>query len=523
MVGPRAPETVLVVEDDDGIAFLQTKSLSKAGYRVESADSESAAFEKLSRGHIDLIILDYRLPAGRTGLDLFADLRAAGQLQPVIMVTGYGDETIVIEALRAGVRDFVIKSSEYLEYLPLAVERVFEQIRLEHRLAEADRQLRQAQKMEAVGKLAGGVAHEFNNLLQAIQGYTRFAMEGLHSDDGRRKDLEQVLAASDRAATLTRQLLGFSRREVLQMADVEPNPGVRDLVKMLHPLIGEHISVQLNLADNVGLVHADAGHIQQMLMNLCVNARDAMPGGGQLTIKTEDATFSPAYCEFHPQMKPGRYVVFSVADTGCGMPPEVKNHIFEPFFTTKEVGKGTGLGLAMVYGVVQQHHGAIHVYSEPGLGTTFKIYLPTVDREAQAAPRPERPPARGGNETILVAEDDPLVRDLAERILGGAGYRTITATNGEDAVRLFQSNADAIALALLDVVMPRLGGRDAFRQMRIIKPDARAVFCSGYDPEMPQVGFVADDNLRLIQKPFDPETLLAAVRKVLDESPVVAV
>jgi signal transduction histidine kinase len=370
-----------------------------AGYNVYSVYSESAAFERLSRSHIDLIILDYRLASGRTGLDLFADLRSAGHQQPIIIVTGYGDETIVIDSLRAGVRDFVIKSSEYLQYLPLSVERVLEQVRLERRLAEADRQLRQAQKMEAIGKLAGGIAHEFNNLLQAIQGYTRFAMDGLHRDERRRKDLEQVLAASDRAATLTRRLLGFSRRELLQMADIDPTLLVRQLMEMVRPLLGEHISVHLHLADNVGLLHADAGLIQQMLMNLCVNARDAMPSGGTLTIKTEDANVSTNCCEFHPDLMPGRYLVLTVADTGCGMPPEIKNHLFEPFFTTKDIGQGTGLGLAMVYGTVQQHQGSIHVDSESGAGTTFKIYLPTVDHALVANHPPETPAARGGSET----------------------------------------------------------------------------------------------------------------------------
>ncbi len=379
-----AAETVLIVEDDDNIAFLQSKSLSKAGYQVESAESETAAFDRLSKNRIDLIILDYRLPGACTGIELFHNLHAAGHHQPVIMVTGYGDETVVIEALRAGVRDFVVKSKEYLAYLPIAVERVLEQIRLERRLAESDQQLRHSQKLEAIGKLAGEVAHEFNNLLQAIHGYSQFAMEGLRLEDRRRKNLEQVIAASERAATLTRQLLKFSRREQLRMVDVELNLIVHDLVILLDPLIGDRIAIRAQLSDDIGLLHADAGHIQQMLMNLCLNARDAMPEGGELTIKTEVATLPPASCDFPTDMSPGRYVLLSLTDTGCGMAPEVKEHIFEPFFTTKEVGKGTGLGLAMVYGTVQQHRGTIQVRSEPGAGTTFDIFLPTTDQAAAA-------------------------------------------------------------------------------------------------------------------------------------------
>lgn len=514
----RSQETVLVVEDDDGIAYLQSQSLGRAGYKVLCASSEAEANRYLSCDDIDLIILDYRLPGGRTGLDLFAELKAACHDQPVIMVTGYGDETLIIQALRAGVRDFVSKSDGYLEYLPIAVERVLSQVHLEKRLADSDRQLRQAQKMEAIGTLAGGVAHEFNNLLQAIQGYTRYAMEGLDPDDERSKDLQQVLNASDRAAALTRQLLGFGRREVLQMADIEPNVLVRDLVKMIRPLIGEHIKIDLTLAEDVGLVHADMGHVQQLLMNLCVNARDAMPLGGQLIIKTENLQLTGSYCEFHQNVKAGRYLLLTVADTGCGIPPDVKDHIFEPFFTTKEVGKGTGLGLAQVYGVIQQHQGTIHVYSEVGAGTTFRVYLPTIDHASPAVLAPTHEKARGGTETILIAEDDAMIRELAVRMLQRAGYNTITAADGEEAVRLFEENLDSVSLALMDVVMPRLSGRDAYQKMKAMKPTMPAVFCSGYDPQMAQVGFVVDDELPLLQKPFDPELLLETIRLALDEA-----
>jgi nitrogen-specific signal transduction histidine kinase/ActR/RegA family two-component response regulator len=396
------------------------------------------------------------------------------------------------------------------------VERVLSQVHLERCLAESDKQLRQAQKMEAIGTLAGGVAHEFNNLLQAIQGYTRFVMEGLDPEDERYNDLQQVIDASERATGLTRQLLGFSRREVLQMADVEPNALIRSLVKMLRPLIGEHIKIELTLDENVGTVCADAGHLQQLLMNLCVNARDAMPEGGQLAVKSEDVWLTEDYCDFHADMKPGRHWKLTVTDSGCGMSPEVLEHIFEPFFTTKDVGKGTGLGLAMVYGMVQQHQGAIRVYSEPGIGTTFRIYLPTIDSVSQATEPASSAQVRGGSETILVAEDDSMVRTLAVRMLERAGYHTITAADGKEAVRLFKENIDTIRLALLDVVMPHMGGREAYHAMRAIQPTLRAIFCSGYDPDTAQVGFVVDDKLRLIQKPFDPSLLLATVREVLD-------
>jgi signal transduction histidine kinase/CheY-like chemotaxis protein len=397
--------------------------------------------------------------------------------------------------------------------------------RVQHRteeLEKRDRQLRQAQKMEAIGTLAGGVAHEFNNLLQAIQGFTRYAMEGLKPGCDAHTDLLQVLEASDRAVALTRQLLGFSRREVLQKTDVEPNSLVRSLAKMLSPLIGEHIKIELELDPQVGFVHADASHLQQLLMNLCVNARDAMPEGGQLTVRTENAVLTPAYCELHQDVEPGRYLMLAVSDTGSGIPAEIKDHIFDPFFTTKGIGKGTGLGLAMVYGMVRQHQGAIRVYSELGAGTTFRIYLPTTDHAAPAAMAATSAPARivrGGTETVLVAEDDPTVRQLAVRVLERAGYRALTAVDGEDAVRLFREHSSEISCALLDVVMPRLGGREAFQHIKALDPAMKAIFCSGYDPSMAQVGFVMDDDARLIQKPFVPEALLTALREVLDGKP----
>ncbi len=345
-------------------------------------------------------------------------------------------------------------------------QEIVERKQIEAELAQRDEQLRQAQKLEAVGSLAGGIAHEFNNLLQAIRGYTRYAMEGLQPDDQRHQDLEQVVKASDRAAALTRELLGFSRRQVLERGNVDSGELIADLAKMLRPLIGEQIDIQVSLATDVGPLHADRGLLQQMLLNLCINARDAMPDGGQLTLKTQRVDLSNKYCELHPPMKPGGYVMFSVTDTGCGISPETKQRIFEPFFTTKGVGKGTGLGLAMVYGCVQQHEGTINVYSEPKLGTTFKIYLPLATEVASVADDVVAALAAGGNETILVAEDEPMVRDLAVRILTRAGYTVLLAADGAEAVEQFEANAEAISLVLLDAVMPKLTGHQAYDRMK---------------------------------------------------------
>jgi two-component system cell cycle sensor histidine kinase/response regulator CckA len=517
-MSPASSESILVVEDDEGVSYLQSRALERGNFQVTTVASAEEALHALATHRFDLALLDYRLPGLDTGLDLYAQMKAAGHDVPVIFVTGFSDENTVIKALRAGASDFVTKSSEYLEYLPEAAERVLRQKRLERQLALSEAQLRQSQKMEAIGTLAGGVAHEFNNLLQAIQGYTLYAMQGLDEKDERRQDLQQVLKASDRAATLTRQLLGFSRREVLQLADLEPNAQVEDVVKLLRPLIGANIQIEMNLSQEVGIVHADAGHLQQLLMNLCVNARDAMPVGGKLLIKTENLYLNDEYSELQRDLAPGRYLVLSVADNGCGIAPEVRERIFEPFFTTKGVGKGTGLGLPMVYGVVRQHKGTIRVYSELGLGTTFRIYLPTIDHATAKPSDACKGVTRGGHETILIAEDDPLVRDVAVRILQRAGYQTLIAADGQEAVDLFAAHREEISLALLDVVMPGMGGRNVCDTIKASKPDTEVIFCSGYDPEMAGVDTLPAQAERIVQKPFDPEKLLNIIRDALDKA-----
>jgi PAS domain S-box-containing protein len=400
-----------------------------------------------------------------------------------------------------------------------SVTDVTERKQMEATLAERDKQLRQSQKLEAIGLLAGGISHEFNNLLQAILGYTKLAIESLPNDAQPRRDLEQVKKAAERASTLTRQLLGFSRKQVFRPVPLDPRVVVRDLIKMLRPLIGEQIEVVKLPTDDAGTLSADPGQLQQMLLNLCINSRDAMPTGGRLVLKTERVELGEAYCKLYSLARPGAYVLFSVADTGCGMSAQVKDRLFEPFFTTKEVGRGTGLGLAMVYGVVEQHGGMINVYSEVGVGTTFKIYLPLTGvvpaRLAQAAPIP----VQGGGETILLAEDDAMVRELAARILKRAGYSLLIAADGREAIELFEANADRISLALLDAVMPMFTGREVHDRIRARKPGLPVVFCSGYDPDTGPLTFLKERGLRVVSKPFDPETLLSTLREVLDSRP----
>lgn len=387
---------------------------------------------------------------------------------------------------------------------------------IEAELAQRDAQLRQAHKLEAIGSLAGGIAHEFNNLLQAIRGYTKFAMQDLPQAGQPFQDLQHVLDASDRAATLTRQLLGFSRNQALDRKELQPEVVIRDLVSMLRPLIGAPIEVVTHVAADLGTIFADPVLLQQMLLNLCLNARDAMSSGGRLTLTAKCRYLNERYCELHSLNKLGAYVHFSVTDNGCGMSPEIQQRIFEPFFTTKEVDMGTGLGLSMVYGIVQQHEGCINVYSEQGIGTTFNILLPILEADVPDSIPKVYPADRGGRETILVAEDEAIVRDLTVRILTEAGYTVLTAAEGTEALEVFSRQKGEISLALIDAVMPRLSGHRLYELLRAQQPSLPIVFCTGYNPESGQLQFLMNGKLSLVQKPFDPDTLLRTIREALD-------
>ncbi len=387
--------------------------------------------------------------------------------------------------------------------------------------AEAERgkleaQLRQAQKMEAVGQLAGGVAHDFNNLLQVILGYGDLALDEAGSDSVAGASIKEMLRAGNRAKTLVRQLLAFSRRQVLDMKDIDLNKVILELTKMIRRVIGEHIDLNVITGHDLGTVHADPGQIEQILMNLCVNARDAMPEGGTITIETENVRIEENYCQTHAWAEAGRFVLLSVTDTGHGMDEMTLANVFEPFFTTKGVGEGTGLGLSTVYGLVKQHRGTVEVYSEVGKGTTFKIYLPLAERSAVTVGDKIEGPVPRGSETILLAEDDETVRNLAKSFLERSGYNVLAARNGEEALEVFKNHADEIDLALLDVMMPKLGGKAVLQRIRETRPDIRMIFASGYSMNAIHTNFILDEGLALIQKPYRRDVLLRKIREVLD-------
>lgn len=380
-----------------------------------------------------------------------------------------------------------------------------------------EEQLLQSQKMEAIGQLAGGVAHDFNNILMVIMGYGNMLKMEAGLDSPQKEKLEQIIKASERAAQLTRSLLTFSRKQVMNPQPANLNDVVKQVRHFLGRIIGEDIQLKSVLAPEELTVVVDSGQIEQVLVNLATNARDAMPKGGMLTLETGVTDVDATFVQANGFGQPGRYALISVSDTGTGMDEKTRLRIFEPFFTTKEVGRGTGLGMAIVYGIVKQHQGFVNVYSEPGVGTTFRIYLPIRTGEFTGNVEGVAPePPKGGSESILVAEDDAGVRNLVLELLTGSGYTVISAENGLEAVEKFRANRDSIKLILMDIIMPRMNGKEAYREIRLIDPDVKILYTSGYTLDTIQSRDVIDEGAELVMKPIQPLELLRKVRELLD-------
>jgi two-component system cell cycle sensor histidine kinase/response regulator CckA len=377
-------------------------------------------------------------------------------------------------------------------------------------------QLRQAQKMESVGLLAGGVAHDFNNVLTAIIGYGNLLHMKMPKTDPLRHYAENIMITAQRAAQLTQSLLAFSRKQVINPIPIELNGIILRVEKLLKRLIREDIELINRLVPADTTVMADSVQVEQVLMNLVTNARDAMPRGGTLTISSSIEELNEDFIAIHGYGKPGVYVRISIADTGAGMDERTRERIFEPFFTTKEMGKGTGLGLASSYGIIKQHKGFIEVESEPGRGTSFHIYFPALKSDASKNGAHAEEVLKGGTETVLVAEDDEVIRNLTSSILGEFGYTVIVAKDGIDAVREFLENRDRISLLLLDVIMPRKSGKDAYEEIRTIRPDIKVLFISGYNSDMISKEGILEKGSSFISKPVSPSELLQKVREVLD-------
>jgi two-component system cell cycle sensor histidine kinase/response regulator CckA len=386
------------------------------------------------------------------------------------------------------------------------------------RIKKLEAQFIEAQKMEVVGQLAGGVAHDFNNILSIIAGYSHLITSDLAAGSPLLGYVEAIEHATERATGLTRQLLVFSRKQTVQAVVLDLHTAVKDMDQMLRRLIDENIEMTIVPGKQTALVKADSGYIGQVLMNLVVNARDAMPHGGKLTIATSDVSLDVNYADTHTGVIPGDYVMLSVSDTGTGMTDEVKAHLFEAFFTTKPKGKGTGLGLATCQTIVQQSNGHIGVYSEVGKGTTFKIYFPRVEQAIKVVAKPSFGPLPRGTETVLVVEDEPAVRQLACRVLAGLGYKVLSASNGQEALRVAREHKGSpICLVVTDVVMPLMGGRTMADWLEITHPDLKILFTSGYTDDAIAHHGVLDAGVEFLSKPYTPVTLARKVRELLDK------
>ena len=472
-------------------------------------DVNPALIAMLGHGSVeDLLKLDARREVfvNPQELDRLAeDYRRTGSLNGVEVQWKRKDGSVIIVRLSGCA---AISADEPEEVLELIAEDITDRRQLEE-------QLRQAQKMDAVGRLAGGVAHDFNNLLMVINGYTEVLLEQLEKGSAMHHKVQSIQQAADRAATLTRQLLAFSRKQLLELKVVDVNTVIGDMERLLRPLIGENIELVTRLSTQTGHTRADAGQLEQVIMNLVVNAKDAMPEGGKLTVQSSDVTVRHSFSE-HRFIQPGRYAVISVADTGHGMDKETQSRIFEPFFTTKEKGKGTGLGLSTVYGIVKQSNGYVFAQSEPGAGTTFYVYLPRVEDSAEElSPAQSQPNEVGGCETVLLVEDEESVRELVRVTLTSRGYNVIEAENGESGLRVAEAFNEDIDILITDVMMPGIGGRELAKKLLLLRPGISVLYLSGYTEDAVVTPGALGPGTGFLQKPFTLQNLAKKVREVL--------
>jgi signal transduction histidine kinase len=507
---------VLYVEDSPEDAALVERELRRAGFapsvnRVETADAMRAA---LQDGEWDIVLSDYNLPEFSAPAALRV-LKDTGRDLPLIIVSGTVGEDVAVGAMLAGANDYVMKSS--LRRLGPSIQRELKEAQARRERHTLQLSLREAQKMEVMGQLAGGIAHDFNNLLTVIISFSRFALEDLPADSKCREDLTEVVSCADRAATLVRQLLAFSRRSVFSPQPLDVNHVLASSSKMLKRLVGEHIDLVFLSQDGLWPVIADPGLIEQMAVNLIVNARDAMPRGGKLTVETRNVDAGAHETAADPAHS-SSCVMIAISDTGTGIAPEVLGRIFEPFFTTKPPGSGTGLGLATVHGIVKQLKGDITVYSAVGRGTSFKVYIPrATDAELHSAQAPaHEDPDRACTETVLLVEDEEGVRNVARRALESKGYVVIEAQRPGEALTRVAAHMGPLDLIITDLVMPEMSGPELVERLTRLRPGVPVLFMSGYaSGALTHQGVLPQGSL-FVQKPFTPASLLRTVNRAVE-------
>jgi signal transduction histidine kinase len=513
----KTPLHILHLEHDRNAAGLVQAALEAEGIActVECVESRADFVTALERGNVDLILSDYSLPAF-DGLSALEITRTKWPAIPFIIVSGTPGEELAIESLKRGATDYVLK--QQLSRIVPAVRRAMQEVEARAERQRLEELFIEAQKMEVMGQLASGVAHDFNNILAVIIGYSDLIRQELGPDHPLRKYAEEIWHAGEHATRLTRQLLVFSRKQKVQPVVLDLNEVVKDLDKMLRRLINENIKLTVVPGKRIGRVKADAGYVGQVLVNLVINARDAMPNGGQLSIATSNVTLDESYVRTHPEVTPGDYVMLAVSDTGVGMTDEVKAHLFEAFFTTKPKGKGTGLGLATCQTIVKQSGGHIVAYSELDKGTTFKVYFQRVDQPLEVAARPTQSgPLPRGTETLLVVEDEPAVCHLANNVLENQGYTVLRAMNGQEALRVAREHkGPPIRLVITDVIMPQMGGKVMAEWLKSSYPDLKILFTSGYTDDAIVHYGVLDPGVAFLSKPYTPATLTRKVRELLD-------
>jgi two-component system cell cycle sensor histidine kinase/response regulator CckA len=510
---------VLLIEDnEDDVCLIREMLLEnpEVGIQLEWVDSLRRGLTQLAQGESDLVLLDLSLPDSR-GLETLDKIQGQTPDVPIVVLTGLDDEGTATQAVRRGAQDYLVKGRLDSYILMRAARYAVERKQAEKALRESEARLLQSQKIEGIGRLAGGIAHDFNNLLTVINSYSEMLLGDVGFDNlFVRNGLGQIREAGHRAALLTRQLLAFTRQQVLEPKILDLNESVSNMAKLLRRLIGEDITLMLCPHPALGRVKLDPGQVEQIIMNLAVNARDAMSGGGQLTIETRNVELDRAQADQHPSVEPGSYVMLGVRDTGEGMDANTQTHMFEPFFTTKAPGKGTGLGLATVYGIVKQSGGSIGVSSNLGKGTTFNIYFPRIEGAAERFEPISTPnDALRGSETILLVEDEEMVRALAQAILERNGYTVLAAKSGNDALHFAQAGPQAIHLLLTDMVMPDMNGAELAQHVLAICPAIKVLYMSGYTSKALTSTVAWEPGSAFLQKPFTPQTLGHKVREIL--------